>query len=184
MELRIPLVQSRLVAVYHFTLHAFGSWPANHRRGDSVRGEGYQPPDADEQHRREENLSQPVVSVDAAMHKILIVGTYDICHRRGWRLRGAGNDETHFHAAISWTEFVEWQDMRDKLKNVLSLFLGRWTGIEGRTWFVEGGSRKRVKDAEHLEYLLDTYFPDHRGVFWREGMALPEIPQRVLTGTK
>src|SRR6266550_3883741 len=119
------------VAVYHFTLHAFGSWPADHRRGYTVRGEGYQPPDAEEQQRREEKLSQPVVSFDAAMQKILIVGTYDICHRRGWRLHGAGNDETHFHAAISSKEFVEWHEVRDKLKNVLSLFLGRWTGIEG-----------------------------------------------------
>ena len=172
----------RRVPVYHFTFHAFGTWPADHRRGYTERGEGYQPPDPEEQRRREENLTQPLVSFDESMQKVLIVGTYDICQRRGWRFHGAGNDETHFHAALSWKEFIEWQEVRDKLKNLLSLFLGRLTGINGRTWFVEGASRKRVTTPEHLNYLLDTYFPDHRGVFWREGMVLPEIPAWVLMG--
>jgi hypothetical protein len=172
------------VAVYHFTWHAFGTWRADHRRRFTVRGEGYQPPDPDEQTRREENLTQPVVYFDEMMQRILIVGTHDVCARRGWQFYGAGNDATHFHVAVGWSEFVEWQLVRDKLKNLLSLFLGRWTGIEGRTWFVEGGSRKRVSDKEHLDYLLDKYFPDHRGVFWKHGMPLPEIPGWVLTGTR
>jgi hypothetical protein len=170
------------MAVYHITLHAFGSWRADHPRGYTERHEGYQLPNPEEQQRREENLTQAVVEFDEMMQRILIVGTHDICKRRGWRFHGAGNDKTHFHAAISWRGFVDWQDVRDKLKNLLSLFLGRWRGVEGRTWFVEGGSRKRVENEEHLDHLLDTYFPGHRGVFWREGLPLPQIPQWVLTG--
>jgi hypothetical protein len=172
------------VAVYHFTYHAFGTWRADHPRGYTVRGEGYRPPDPVEQARRQENLTQPVVHFDEMMQRVLIAGTYDVCENRGWHLYGAGNDPTHYHAAIGWDEFVEWQLVRDKLKNLLSLFLGRWTGIEGRTWFVEGGSRKRVRDKAHLEYLLNTYFPDHRGVFWKRGMPLPEVPGWVLTGNR
>ena len=117
------------------------------------------------------------------MQKILIAGTYDICQHRRWHFHGGGNDATHYHSLISWRDYVHWQDVRDKLKNLLSLFLGRWTGIEGRTWFVEGGSRKRVTTRGHFDHLLDTYFPDHNGVFWREGMPLPEIPEWVLRGT-
>ena len=60
-----------------------------------------------------------------------------------------------------------------KLKNLLSLFLGRATNRPGQRWFVRGGSRKRVKDRDHLDHLLDTYLPDHRGVFWREGQPIP-----------
>ncbi len=56
------------------------------------------------------------------------------------------------------------------------------SGIEGKTWFVEGGSRKQVTTRGHFDHLLDTYFPDHPGLFWREGMPLPEIPEWVLTG--
>jgi hypothetical protein len=170
------------VAVYHFTLHAMGSWKADHPRGFTVRGEGYRPPDPDEQRRREESLSQPVIEFDERMQRVLVAGTYDICRRRQWELYGAGNDPTHFHALIGWHHFVDWQEARDQLKNILSLFLGRWTGIQGRTWFVEGGSRKRVTTPKHFHYLLTTYFPDHRGVFWKRGMPLPQIPEWVLTG--
>ena len=172
------------MAVYHFTLHAFGTWRADHPRGYTIRGKGYQPPDREEQSRRDQNLTQPVISFDEPMQRILIVGTYDICHRRGWRFHGAGNDATHFHALISWKDYVHWQNVRDKLKNLLSLFLGRWTGIENQTWFVEGGSRKRVATRGHYNHLLETYFPDHPGVFWREGLPLPEIPPWVLAAER
>ncbi|MBC8104990.1 MAG: hypothetical protein H7Z14_00235, partial [Anaerolineae bacterium] len=121
------------MAVYHFTLHAWGTWDADNRRGYTVRGEGYQPPDPDEQRRREENKLQQVLEFDAGMQRVLIAGTNDICERREWTFHGAGTDPTHFHALISWRAFVEWEFVRDKLKNILSLFLGRWTGIEGRT---------------------------------------------------
>jgi hypothetical protein len=170
------------VAVYHFTFHAFGTWDADNRRGYTVRGEGYQPPDSKEQRRRDENMLQEVIEFDEAMQKVLIAGTYDICHRRGWTFHGAGTDPTHFHPLISWKGFVEWQDVRDKLKNILSLFLGRWTGIEGRTWFVEGGSRKRVVERSRYDHLLTTYFPDHRGILWKRGMVLPYVPEWVFNG--
>jgi hypothetical protein len=170
------------VALYHFTLHARGTWRADQPRGYTVREEGYQLPDAEEQRRRQEGMFQPVVEFDEGMQRVLVAGTYDICRRRQWTCYGAGNDLTHFHALIGWHHFVDWQEARDALKNVLSLFLGRWTGIKGRTWFVEGGSRKRVEAMKHFDHLLDTYFSDHCGVFWRRGMLLPEIPQWVLTG--
>jgi hypothetical protein len=121
------------MAVYHVTLHAFGTWPANHPRGYTQRAAGYQAPDAEEQQRREENLSQSVVRFDEAMQRILIVGTHDFCDRRGFAFHGAGNDETHYHALLSWKTFNDWQEVRDRLKNVLSLFLGRWAGVQGRT---------------------------------------------------
>ena len=38
--------------------------------------------------------------------------------------------------------------------------------IERREWFVEGGSRKRVKDRAHFDYLVTTYLPRHRGWKW------------------
>lgn len=172
------------MTLYHFTLHAFGSWAADHPRGYTVRGQGYQSPSPQEQRSREEKLTQPVVVFDDSMQRILIAGTHDICRRRGWRLLGAANDPTHYHCMIGWEKFTEWQMVRDKLKNVLSLFLGRWTGIAGRTWFVEGGSRKRVESDKHRDYLLDAYFPNHRGVFWREEMPVPVIPQWVLHGKR
>jgi hypothetical protein len=117
---------------------------------------------------------------DPLIQAVLISGAYDVCQRRTWRLHGAGTDPTHAHFAISWRGFTRWGDVRDKLKNLLSLFIGRATGITGRPWFVAEGSRKRVADLDHLEYLLGTYFPSHRGLSWREGTPLPEIPAGIL----
>ena len=68
-----------------------------------MREEGYQSPDANEQRRREENLTQDVIGFDDDMQKVLVIGTYDICARRGWQFYGAGNDPTHTHALLGST---------------------------------------------------------------------------------
>ena len=47
------------------------------------------------------------------------------------------------------------------------------TRESGRRWFVNRGSRKRVINPDHLDYLVKTYLPDHRGSQWREGKPLP-----------
>ena len=78
----VPFGILTIVAVYHFTLHAMGSWRADHPRGYTVREEGYQLPDPDEQQRREEKMSQPVVEFDEDMQRILIAGTYDHLHAK------------------------------------------------------------------------------------------------------
>ncbi len=70
--------------------------------------------------------------------------------------------------------------MCDKLKNLLSLFLGRATDVKERKWFAAGGSNKRVKVREHFDRLVTSYLPDHPGVFWKEGIKLPTIPEGIL----
>jgi hypothetical protein len=50
----------------------------------------------------------------------------------------------------------------------------------GGHWFVKEGSRKWVRSRGHFDYLLTEYLPDHPGVFWREGMALPEDRWGIL----
>jgi hypothetical protein len=60
-----------------------------------------------------------------------------------------------------------------KLKNILSYLLGKEIGPRGKRWFVRNGSRKRVKDERHFNYLIETYLPDHPGLFWHEGQPLP-----------
>jgi hypothetical protein len=65
-----------------------------------------------------------------------------------------------------------------KLKNVLSYLLGKEIGPRGKRWFVRHGSRKRVKDPAHLGYLVDSYFPDHRGLFWKAC-----VEQRAFSST-
>jgi hypothetical protein len=66
------------------------------------------------------------------------------------------------------------------MKNILSLLLNRISGQQGRRWFVRDGSRRRVKDQDHLNHLLGRYLPDHRGVFWRESLPIPEDRYGIL----
>lgn len=114
------------------------------------------------------------------MQEILILGAFDVCRRRNWRLHAVGTETTHAHFIISWREFISWDQVLAKLKNILSLLLGRATGIQGRPWFVDRGSRKRVQNSRHFDYLLDTYLPDHSGIFWREGKPFPEDRHGIL----
>jgi hypothetical protein len=166
--------------VYHFTIHAYRSWSPNHRRGFTERGKGYQPPSPEKAERYDNNAKQDKVIFDREIQEILILGATDVCRRRKWRLHGVGTDPSHFHIVISWRSFIPWNQVMGKLKNILSLILGRALNEPGRRWFVTRASRKRVKDADHLRHLLNTYLPDHPGVFWKEGMKLPEDRWGIL----
>ena len=55
------------------------------------------------------------------------------------------------------------------------------TGQKGRRWFVRDGSRTRVENQDHLNYLLTTYLPDQRGLFSCEGMPLPPDRYGILS---
>ena len=167
--------------VHHFTVHAYRSWRPDHPRGYVQRGKGMLPPDEQMAQNYDDRARFPRVWFsDRDIQEILVLGCIDVCRRRGWRLHGVGTDPTHLHWVVSWPGFIPWQDVRQKTKNILSLLLGRLTGLKGRPWFVRDGSRKRVADADHLNYLLDRYLPDHRGVFWREGQPIPEDRFGVL----
>ncbi|HSV15521.1 MAG TPA: hypothetical protein VLI90_14770 [Tepidisphaeraceae bacterium] len=159
--------------VYHFTLHAYRSWRADNRRGYVHHTDGLCKPDKEIADARDRLAKFDEVTFDETIQRLLIRATLETCRRRNWRLHGAGNDETHLHLAISWKRFEPVDDVMNRLKNALSFVLGKEIGPRGRKWFVRGGSRKRVNDSEHLDYLLDRYFPDHPGVFWREGFAVP-----------
>src|SRR5260221_10555610 len=143
------------MAVYHFTWHAHGTWRPDNPRGYVERNKGILPPDPEEAARRDRNEEHRRVEFDEATQAVLIAGASDACMRRGWRLHAAGTDPTHVHLLISWHEYVEWAHVRDRLKNVLSLFLGRLKHQQGGNWFVGNGSRKRVKDQEHFDHLVN-----------------------------
>ena len=161
--------------VYHFTVHAYRSWRPDHPRGYVQRDKGYLPPDPNMADRYDERAGQEPNRFDEQIvQEVLVIGCIDVCRRRGWRLHGVATDPTHLHWVVSWREFVEWGKVLQVTKNVLALLLNRVTGQAGRRWFVRDGSRRRVADRDHLDYLLGRYLPDHRGLFWREGTPVPE----------
>lgn len=168
--------------VYHFTYHAYGTWLPNKEEGYFRHDDGYHPQDIERANLYRNQMTQRPESFDDEMQKVLIAGTYDICINRGWTFYGGATNISHFHALIGCREEITADAMSRRLKNLLSLFLGRLRKQRGHKWFVHDESKVRVTEREHFDYLLATYFPKHAGIVWREGMRLPEIPARVLRG--
>ncbi len=161
------------MAVYHFTLHAYRSWRPDHSRGYVKYGTGILSPDPQMAAAYDRQAKFAQVVFTEYIQRRLILGSHDVCSRRNWRLHAIGTDPTHIHLLISWRGFVDSRTMMNQLKNVLSFLLGQDPGPIGRRWFVRDGSRRRVIRPDHYDYLLGTYLPNHPGLFWSEGTALP-----------
>jgi hypothetical protein len=162
---------SRAMPVYHFTLHAYRSWRPDHKRGYTQRKKGYLPPDPEQARKYDERAREGPVVFTRDVQRVIIRTTADFCARRKFRFHGSGNDESHSHLLISWRGYSHWNEVMRRLKNILSLELNKCFNCK-RQWFVRGGSRKRVSKVAHLNHLLDRYFPDHPGLFWREGQPI------------
>jgi REP element-mobilizing transposase RayT len=111
------------------------------------------------------------------LQRVLIDGCRDICGRRNWRLHQVIAVSSHVHALISCKdEAVTWEHVRDTLKRLLGWMLAKHTGLKGQHWFARKGSRKRVRDREHFNHLMQRYLPDHAngrrgGSGWREDIG-------------
>lgn len=166
------------MAVYHFTIHAYRSWRPDHPRGYTRKGEGYQPPDEEMAAQYDEAASQDAVIFNDPLQKEIVILAHGICEQERWRLEAAGFDETHTHLVISWTTFISWEGVDQRLKNLLALKLNRRRGVTGKRWFVRRHSApRRVRTRKHFDYLLTEYLPDHPGIFWKRGMTLPDLPK-------
>jgi len=162
--------------VYLFTFHAYRSWNADDRRGFVSRGKGVQSPNqALAQAYNNSAKSRPALFGQAAQRILLWIG-YDVCQRRGWRLHYAAIEPSHVHYLVSWNDELAWQEVSRRLKNVASTMLGRKINDRKGHWFSRSGSRKRVCDRQHFEYLMEVYLPRHKGLLWREGQPPPVEP--------
>jgi hypothetical protein len=168
------------MAVYHFTLHAYRSWNADNPRGFVKHDQGIQLPDSARADFYNSQALQEAVLFATEHQHVMARIVADACMRRKWRLHGMAFEATHVHILVSWRIFTDWKAVRAKLKNLMSLELGRHFDLPGRSWIAREGSRKQVRDRKHFDYLMNTYFPRHRGLVWREGDPLPMKPDRVL----
>jgi REP element-mobilizing transposase RayT len=165
--------------VYLFSFHAYRSWNADDRRGYVEYKRGIQPPNAKRAQQYDRNATQAPVLFDKRELTLFLSMSYDACTRRQWRLHAFASEPTHVHLLVSWREFEPWQAVRKKLKNLMSLQLGRDANARGRRWFSGDGSRKQVRDGKHFAYLMDVYLPRHLGLVWREGDPTPPPPTPV-----
>jgi hypothetical protein len=124
----------------------------------------------------DEAASQDAVRFDAPTQLDLLRLTQLICSEEKWCIEGAGFDPSHMHVAISWRIRMTWNEVDRRLKNLLSLKLNREKNTPAKRWFARRhGAPRRVMTREHLSYLLQTYFPDHPGVYWCKGTSSPRL---------
>lgn len=163
--------------VYLFTYHAHQSWMPDRARGFVQKGRGIQPQnDALADAYRRAAKHEPF-EFDAATQIRLIVKSRAVCVGEGWRLHGASTELTHLHVLVSWSdEGLEFQKVRGRIKNLVSLDLSQRAGVTGRPWFAGEASRRRVRTREHFEYLLQQYLPKHGGVQWYEDRGWVNVP--------
>jgi hypothetical protein len=162
--------------VYHFTYHGYRTWNADHPKGYVRRGVGILPPDEIVARQYDARASDEPVLFRRRHQRVIAWIVCDACRQRDWRLHQIATETTHFHALVSWRDSQSWEDVRAKLKNLVSWALSKEFNTVGRPWLVRSASRKRVRDCGHFTWLMDEYFPGHRGLRWREGDAAPEAP--------
>ena len=161
--------------VYLFTLHAYRSWMPDRPRGYVRKGKGILPPDRDMARRYAARAQGPPLSFDHSAQSAFLCAAHDACNHHSWRLHCVATDPTHLHILLSWSGFLDWKTARNRLKNSLSYLVNKAMNCAGRRWFALQGSRKRVTDMRHFNYLIEVYLHKHRGVYWREGDPLPQM---------
>ena len=164
------------MAVYLFTYHGYRTWRPDNPRGYVKPGTGILDLDEKMAQCYGSQAQQKPTLFKQDHQKILIWTAHDACHRRQWQLHYIATETTHVHVLVSWREFMPWEEVSKRLKNLMSLMLGRKLDAPGGKWFSRKGSRKRVQDKQHFDYLVGHYLPSHRGLRWREGDTPPVEP--------
>jgi hypothetical protein len=99
----------------------------------------YLPPDPEEAQKYDERAKQDPAQFTRDVQKILIRTAYDFCHRRKFRLHGAGNELGHAHFAVSWRGYSDADQVMRRLKNILSTTLNKTFNTPGKRGSCEGG---------------------------------------------
>ena len=155
---------------YLFTYHAYGSWMPDRSRGYVRRKEGVLVADRRMAACYRKNLKGEIVEFDTHVQQRLVEALLEACQFQSLRGHGMATDPSHVHVLVSWTDDRTWKLMRRRVRTSLTLQLNR--AFKHRTWFSKQPSRKRVKDREHFEYLVEEYLPRHRGWKWIEGRGV------------
>jgi len=153
-----------LMPVYLFTFHAYGSWMPDRQQGYVHRTEGLKPTDAAMAERYRSRQAYPVVVFTTGHQRLALSVMQQSAEQLALELHGFASDPSHLHMLVGWRHERSWHSIRKSLKQSITRGLNAEFGR--RRWLAAKGSRKRVKDRAHFEYLCVSYLPEHRGVVW------------------
>ncbi len=159
--------------VYLFTYHTYGSWMPDRRQGYVKRHNGVLPPDHDGAKHYRGRQVESTVTISANHQRAIIESILEACSHIETRPRAIATDDQHLHTVVSWIdESKHWSRFRTSIKRKVTIDLK--AKFAKRNWLARGSSRRRVRDQEHFDYLVETYLPSHRGWKWSEGLGFFE----------
>ena len=109
-------------------------------------------------------MNESRVSFDPGTQKAMIEEVLVAARFQRFKAEAIGTDASHLHVLESWRDERVWEKMRNSLRTSLTRKLNELFGR--RNWFSESASRKRVRDRDHYDHLVNTYLPDHPGWKW------------------
>jgi REP element-mobilizing transposase RayT len=156
---------------YHFILHAYGTWMPDEDDGFVRRGEGRLPQDTKVASQYRNRMLANAILFDDSQQQLLINEVHTASKHQDFRVHFIATEPTHIHTLVSWRDedrpFEKFRaSIRQSLSRRLSMVFGK------RQWLSDGGSRRRVSNQEHYDYLVCTYLPDHGGWKWSEDRGL------------
>lgn len=151
---------------YLFTYHAYGSWMPDRKTGYVRRNEGVLVADRQMATCYRKNLKGGVVKFNVSIQRKLIDAAMEAFSYQSLRGHSIATDPSHVHVLVSWNDDRTWQLIRRRVRTSLTMQLNRAFTL--RTWFAKQPSRKRVRDRQHFDYLVEMYLPRHRGWKWDE----------------
>jgi REP element-mobilizing transposase RayT len=156
---------------YHFIFHAYGTWMPDEDDGYVRRGEGQLPQDIRAAAEYRKRMSDEAASFGEFQQRALIDEVQVAAKFQSFRTHFVATEPTHIHVLVSWQdEERAFEKLRASIRQSLSRRLGHDFGK--REWLSEGGSRNRVSNQEHYDYLTHTYLPRHSGWKWCEEKGL------------
>ncbi|NOY29020.1 MAG: hypothetical protein GXP28_02240 [Planctomycetes bacterium] len=149
---------------YLFTYHAYASWLPDRRQGYVKRHKGILEPDPNEAALYRKLQTEEPVEFDDKLQKAIITALLDSREKQAFEVYFLATEPSHAHVLLGWRNERPWLRMRSTVKGSISRSLNQ--NLYRRTWLAEGGSRKRVADQKHFDYLKGKYLPDHGGWKW------------------
>jgi hypothetical protein len=155
---------------YHFIFHGHGTWMPDEDEGYVTRDEGRLPQDVVVAARYRAIMVEPEVEFSEAHQLAMIDEVHVAAAKQEFRVHFVATEPTHIHVLVSWKDERPFEKLRASIRQSLSRRPGK--DLERRTWLSEGGSRRRVSNQEHFDYLVTTYLPQHGGWKWSEERGL------------
>jgi hypothetical protein len=149
---------------YLFTYHGYGTWMPDRAQGYVKRNRGILAPDSAMAGRYRLAMAEEVVEFTSEIQLAILDVVLESREIQRFEVYFVSTEDTHVHLLVGWRDERSWLHMRSIIKSSISRHLNKVFGK--REWTSEGGSRKRVKDRSHFDYLVGHYLPKHSGWKW------------------